>query len=86
MRFPALGLAFAALQHGADAPAVLNAANEIAVAAFLEEKIRFTAIPQLVENALTHFASANSSCLDDLFALDQAVRRYTLQQVEHMTC
>ena len=86
VRFPALGLAFAALQHGADAPAVLNAANEIAVAAFLEEKIRFTAIPQLVENALTHFASANSSCLDDLFALDQAVRRYTLQQVEHMTC
>ena len=86
VRFPALSLAFAALEQGADAPAVLNAANEIAVAAFLAEKIRFTAIPQLVENALTHFAHANSGCLDDLFALDKAVRSYTLQHVERITC
>jgi len=51
-RFPCLRLAFAALAAGGSAPAILNAANEIAVQAFLEQRIRFTDIAVVVEHAL----------------------------------
>ncbi len=51
-RFPCLELAFEALRRGGAAPVALNAANEIAVARFLREEIRFTDIPKLVETAL----------------------------------
>ncbi len=50
VRFPALRLAMAALAHGGSAPAVLNAANEVAVEAFLAQRIAFSAIPALVES------------------------------------
>ncbi|VAX15947.1 1-deoxy-D-xylulose 5-phosphate reductoisomerase [hydrothermal vent metagenome] len=52
-KFPSLKLAYDALSTGGSAPAVLNAANEVAVAAFLEKKIAFTAISEVVEEALT---------------------------------
>jgi 1-deoxy-D-xylulose-5-phosphate reductoisomerase len=52
VRFPSIGLARAALRRGGTAPAVLNAANEIAVAAFLAKKIPFGAIPRLVEEII----------------------------------
>lgn len=51
-RFPCLRLAFAALKAGGTAPAILNAANEVAVRAFLERRIRFTAIAAVVEHVL----------------------------------
>ena len=51
-RFPCLRLAFAALEAGGTAPAVLNAANEVAVQAFLDRRIRFTDIAAVVEHAL----------------------------------
>ncbi|QQS55549.1 MAG: 1-deoxy-D-xylulose-5-phosphate reductoisomerase [Candidatus Competibacteraceae bacterium] len=51
-RFPCLRLAFAALEAGGTAPAVLNAANEVAVQAFLDRRIRFTDIAAAVEHAL----------------------------------
>ncbi len=51
-RFPCLGLAGQALREGGCAPVILNAANEVAVAAFLEGKIRFTQIPELIAEAL----------------------------------
>ena len=51
-RFPCLRLAFAALAAGGSAPAILNAANEIAVQAFLEQRIRFTDIAVVVEHTL----------------------------------
>jgi 1-deoxy-D-xylulose-5-phosphate reductoisomerase len=51
-RFPCLRLAFAALEAGGTAPAILNAANEVAVRAFLERRIRFTDIAVVVERAL----------------------------------
>ena len=53
-RFPCLRLAKDAMAMGGTAPAILNAANEVAVAAFLEEKTSFTSIPTLVEHALKH--------------------------------
>lgn len=75
-RFPCLSLAFSALSTGGDAPAVLNAANEVAVAAFLAMKIGFTDIPRLVEDALSHLDLAASDRLDDLMAKDAATRRF----------
>ena len=51
-RFPCLGLAFQALRAGAAFPAVLNAANEVAVAAFLERRLPFTSIPRVIETTL----------------------------------
>lgn len=55
IKFPCLQLAYNAAKEGGDAPVVLNAANEIAVQAFLDEKIGFAAIPQIVESTLESF-------------------------------
>ena len=51
-RFPCLGLAYAALRAGGTLPVVLNAANEIAVGAFLEHKLGFTAIPRVIQKTM----------------------------------
>ncbi|MEE9272276.1 MAG: 1-deoxy-D-xylulose-5-phosphate reductoisomerase [Robiginitomaculum sp.] len=59
-RFPALRLARAALEAGGGAPTVLNAANEIAVAAFLDDKITFLQIPECVETVLASFKGEQS--------------------------
>jgi 1-deoxy-D-xylulose-5-phosphate reductoisomerase len=71
-RFPCLGLAYAALREGGTAPAVLNAANEVAVAAFLDGKLRFTAIPQVIEHALR---TAPATAADSLATVLDADRR-----------
>ena len=75
-RFPCLKLAYDALTLGGVAPCVLNAANEIAVAAFLREQILFTDIARVVEHSLAqHNLSGCLNTLDDLLALDNEVRR-----------
>ena len=76
-RFPALGLALRALQAGGAAPAVLNAANEAAVALFLDEQIGFQDIAHLVEAALAAHAvrEADALDLDALLAADAEARR-----------
>lgn len=74
VRFPCLRLAFASLEQGGTASAAMNAANEVAVDAFLEGQIRFTAIATVVEdvmNAMTHGAASR---LEDVFAADEAAR------------
>jgi 1-deoxy-D-xylulose-5-phosphate reductoisomerase len=77
-RFPALGLAMAALRRGEGASTVLNAANEIAVAAFLSNLIAFTAIPQIVEIALTQAESEGllrePATVEEALALDAVAR------------
>ncbi|GAB5535626.1 MAG: 1-deoxy-D-xylulose-5-phosphate reductoisomerase [Rubricoccaceae bacterium] len=73
-RFPALGLAFSALRLGGAAPAVLNAANEVAVERFLSGDIRFPDIPRLVETALAN-APARAESLDALVAADAEARQ-----------
>lgn len=80
-RFPCLALAFEALRLGGDAPAVLNAANEVAVALFLDRQIRFVDIPRLVESALEHVDLAVSHSLDDLLAKDAVARQYAREKV-----
>ena len=74
-RFPCLKLAYDALNLGGAAPCVLNAANEIAVAAFLREQILFTDIARVVEHSLAqHNLAGSLNTLDDLLALDNEVR------------
>ena len=76
-RFPALRVAREALIAGGGAPTVLNAANEIAVAAFLEERIGFLDIAATVERALDRLAGRRIGSLDDVYALDRETRAVT---------
>ncbi|MCG9051500.1 1-deoxy-D-xylulose-5-phosphate reductoisomerase [Laribacter hongkongensis] len=76
--FPCLRLAFDALREGGDQPAVLNAANEVAVAAFLEKRLAFMDIPRLVQKAMHQFAGRVSNSIEELLELDAEVRRHLL--------
>ena len=73
--FRNLSLAFAALKEGGNAPAILNAANEVAVARFLKEDIEFLDLPRVVEHALGKVSHQPQPSLEDLLASDQAARR-----------
>lgn len=73
-RFPALRLAREAMEEGGSAPIVLNAANEIAVASFLEGHIGFTEIARLVENALETNRRPAPASIEDVLEIDQDVR------------
>lgn len=75
VRFPALRLAREALQAGAGAPAVLNAANEVAVAAFLEHKIGFLDIARIVEAVMQRLGAPAVPDLDTVLALDATARQ-----------
>jgi 1-deoxy-D-xylulose-5-phosphate reductoisomerase len=74
-RFPCLALAYQALRAAGTAPTVLNAANEIAVAAFLDNKIAFLAIPRVIEAALNALPVNTVTCLDDVLHADADARR-----------
>ena len=73
-KFPCLGLARRALEHGGVAPVVLNAANEVAVAAFLERRIGFTEIAQLIEWALDDADAGAVRSLEECVAIDGETR------------
>ena len=81
-RFPALRLARRALEEDGTAPAVLNAANEAAVAAFLAGRIRFTDIAALVEESLSRRTASAQGSIDDVIALDQSVRQSVEESIE----
>ena len=72
--FPCLALAFRALQAGATAPAVLNAANEEAVSAFLQGRIGFLSIPDIVAHALDTMPTPAADSIDTLLAADAWAR------------
>ncbi|MGH6969181.1 MAG: 1-deoxy-D-xylulose-5-phosphate reductoisomerase, partial [Stellaceae bacterium] len=74
VRFPALRLARAAMEAGGGAPCVLNAANEVAVAAFLDRRIGFLEIAETVERALALLPDRTIDALDDVYALDREAR------------
>jgi 1-deoxy-D-xylulose-5-phosphate reductoisomerase len=78
-RFPCLALAYSALRAGGTAPAVLNAANEMAVELFLEERIPFDAIPAFIEDALAAHEPSPNAVLDDLVYADRQAREYVLR-------
>jgi len=73
-RFPCLRLAYEALQAGGCAPVALNAANEVAVARFLEGGLRFTEIPELIETVLTRSTDRSLESLEDVMEADRAAR------------
>ena len=74
--FPALGLGTEAGRRGGAAPAVFNAANEQAVAYFLEGAIRFGDIPRAIESALGRYADAPAGSRDAIFEADASARRH----------
>ncbi len=74
-KFPCLRLARVALERGGSAPVVLNAANEIAVAAFLARRIGFTKIAELIERALDGVSHSEPKSMDDCVAIDAETRR-----------
>ena len=82
-RFPATRLAREAAAAGGAAPAVLNAANEIAVAAFLAGQIAFTDISALVAQSLDRDLPPAPQCLDDVLAVDGVARARAAEMLEH---
>ena len=81
-RFPALRLAREALEAGGSAPAVLNAANEVAVATFLDGRIQFPDISRLVESALEENDMPGPQSIEDVFEIDREVRRSVTAFIE----
>jgi 1-deoxy-D-xylulose-5-phosphate reductoisomerase len=81
-RFPALRLAREALEAGGSAPAVLNAANEVAVATFLDGRIQFPDISRLVESALEENDRPGPQSIEDVFEIDREVRRSVTALIE----
>jgi 1-deoxy-D-xylulose-5-phosphate reductoisomerase len=74
-RFPSLRLAYAAFARGGTAPAALNAANEVAVQAFLERRLRFTDIPAVVGGVLDRTAAGDQEAgIERILAADAAAR------------
>jgi 1-deoxy-D-xylulose-5-phosphate reductoisomerase len=73
-KFPSLKLAYQALSLGGLMPTVLNAANEVAVEAFLMQKIKFTQIADVVEKTLEQFSVSAADQLDAILAIDQESR------------
>ena len=80
-RFPCLALAYQALAAGASAPAVLNAANEVAVEAFLAGRLRYTRIAPVIVETLQHCPAPPVEAMDALLAIDAEARRIAMQQV-----
>ncbi len=74
-KFPCLGYAYQALEAGGTAPAVLNAANEVAVQQFLDGTIRFDQIPELIARALEDHPARPITSADDVLEVDRAVRQ-----------
>jgi len=74
-RFPCLALAYQALRAGGTVPALLNAANEVAVAAFLERRIAFLDIPRLIDDVMGRVVRAEVNELQDVLEADAAARR-----------
>ena len=84
VRFPALRLARAAMEAGGGRPAILNAANEIAVAAFLARRIPFGRIAAIVEQVLERYAAPAPATVHDVLAIDAEARRIAAAELEMM--
>lgn len=83
-RFPLLSLAYEALHSGKTATTCLNAANEEAVSAFLEEKINFVQIPQVVEQTLNKCELIPADSIDNILVVDKEARRVAKHMISAM--
>jgi 1-deoxy-D-xylulose-5-phosphate reductoisomerase len=86
IRFPGLALAYQALRAGGTAPAMLNAANEVAVAAFLNKQIPFLAIPRLIEDVLADLPVTTVNTLEDVINADAAARVVANDLMKNTIC
>lgn len=82
-RFPALSLAFRAIEHGGVLPAVLNAANEVAVDAFLEKSISFLDIASTVATVMEKVSSGSEDSLEDIIGADAKAREVAAEIISH---
>ncbi len=82
IRFPSLGLARAAARAGGSAPAVLNAANEVAVQAFLDGRLNFTGIATVIDKVLQRQGSSPVKVLGDVLDADSSARRLAAALIE----
>ena len=82
-RFPCLRLAYEAIHAGGIMPTVLNAANEIAVDAFLNERVRFTDIPVIIERCMQQFEVRPADTLDIILDVDQQARTVSNQIIQN---
>jgi 1-deoxy-D-xylulose-5-phosphate reductoisomerase len=85
-RFPCLSLAFAAAKAGGTAPAVLNAANEIAVAAFLDEGLPYLQIPVVVEKVLNAIPTSSANSLELILSIDARAREAAKAVAKEILC
>jgi 1-deoxy-D-xylulose-5-phosphate reductoisomerase len=85
-RFPCLSLAFAAAKAGGTAPAVLNAANEVAVAAFLDEGLPYLQIPTVVDKVLNTISTSSASSLELILSIDARAREAAKAAVKDILC
>ena len=85
-RFPCLSLAFAAAKAGGTAPAVLNAANEVAVAAFLDEGLPYLQISRVVDSVLNTISSVNADSLKLILDVDARARQAAQVVVKEILC
>lgn len=83
-RFPCLRLAYEAIATGGTMPTVLNAANEIAVEAFLNEDVRFTDIPLIIERCMEKFEAKAADTLEIILDADQQARLISTQIIEEL--
>jgi 1-deoxy-D-xylulose-5-phosphate reductoisomerase len=82
VRFPSLGLARAAARAGGTAPTVLNAANEVAVQAFLDRRLNFVGIATVIDKVLQRLDSTPVKALGDVLDADAAARRLAVSLIE----
>ena len=84
-RFPCLGLGFEAMRVGESAPVILNAANEVVVQAFLEERIAFNAIPGLLGEVMQNLEVTGINDLDDVLMHDKLARNRAMDLVKQIS-
>ena len=84
-RFPSLKLARDAMSQGGVAPTILNAANEVAVAAFLNQRIGFLDIPQVVEHSLNKVENIAADSLEIILDIDQKSRQIASQYIAKLS-
>jgi len=83
-KFPNLSLAYRAIRRGGNMPCILNASNEIAVKAFLDDKIKFTQMPEIVEYTMENSFYSASPDLDFLEATDASARETALSYINKL--
>ncbi len=82
-RFPCLGLAYSALEKGGNATCAMNGANEVAVAAFLEGKIRFVDIPEIIATTMERSTFVAKPSFDDIYSTDFEAKRIAFEIIDN---